>query len=60
MIEEELKNDYFNSFIRNAITDLENNGKCYVFFENQVEEILKVFPDAKVIENECGYTIVEE
>lgn len=49
--------DYYNSFIKSAITELKRNGICYVYFESQVEDIKKKVPEVHITKNECGYTI---
>ena len=62
-IDEDLKDefsggDYYSMFIKRAIKELKNEGKCYVFSNEQINEIKKYIKlPIIIIENECGYTI---
>lgn len=52
------KCDYYSTFIKSAVTQLKNDGLCYVFYKDQVDEILKyVQMPIAVKKNECGYTL---
>lgn len=51
-------NDYYSSFIKDAIRNLKANGICYVYNKQQVEEIIKyINAPITYIENECGFTL---
>lgn len=62
-IDEDLKDDYagcdyYSTFIKKSIRDLKIDGICYVFYQDQVDEILKYMKVPVVVkENECGFTL---
>ena len=54
----EKKCDYFNQFVKNAISDLKTSGICYAYYKEQLEEIkLKTKKELKVTETDFGYSI---
>lgn len=50
-------NGYFKQVVKDAIHDLKKGNAAYLFFREQVEVILDLFPDATVKENDGIYTI---
>lgn len=52
------KCDYFNQFVKFAITDLKTNGVCYAYHKDQVELIRKrINEDLIIEEKDFGYII---
>ena len=52
------KCDYFNQFVKFAISDLKNNGVCYAYHIDQVKEIKKIIKDNIIVEEtEYGFTL---
>ena len=48
----------YNHFIKECIQDLKNNKLCYVYKQEQIQEIRQKFKEELIVEkNECGYTI---
>lgn len=46
-------NGHFKQVIGDAIHDLKSFGIAYVFFQNQVDEVVKIIPEV-VVENDDG------
>ncbi len=56
--ENENKCDYFNSFVKSAISDLNKNGYCYVYHKEHVEAIKKrVKKEIEVTNNDFVYVV---
>jgi hypothetical protein len=44
--------NYFDSFIRECLKDLRSNKSVYAFYQEQVDEIKKVFPHLNISKND--------
>lgn len=40
--------DYFDAFIKECIRDLKKSGTTIVYFENQIDELKKTYPNLKI------------
>lgn len=48
----------YNHFIKECIKDLKRSRYCYVYNQEQLNEVLKRYEGETIVEeNECGYTI---
>lgn len=48
----------YNHFIKECIKDLKRSRYCYVYNQEQLNEVLKRYEGETIVEkNDCGYTI---
>lgn len=50
----EEKNSYFKNVVKDALYDLKNNKKAYVFCEEQVQAVKKIFKGKLLVEKKDG------
>ena len=50
----EEENSYFKNVVRDALDDLKHNRQAYVFYQEQVDEIVKAYQKELKIEEKDG------
>ena len=46
----EEENSYFRNVVKDALDDLKNNKRAYVFYEEQVQAVKKIFKGKLLVE----------
>lgn len=50
----EEENNYFKNVVKDALGDLKNNKKAYVFYEEQVQAVKELFKGKLLVEKKDG------